>query len=122
MLFDTCVINEYKRYRQTIFYGVIMAVYDDKRNFYRMMLNSEVTVTVIDEEANTKLLATCRDLSATGVAIELPHPLEIGTLVKVSVESANNTVASLDVSGKVVRVTEEGPECYLLGINITEID
>ena len=26
-----------------------MVNYDDKRNFYRMMLNSEVTVTIIDD-------------------------------------------------------------------------
>lgn len=99
-----------------------MAIYDDKRNFYRMMLNSEVTVTIIDQEANSKILATCRDLSATGMAIEMEHPIEHGTAVKVNVESANSTVSALDVSGKVVRVTEEGPECYLIGINITEID
>lgn len=99
-----------------------MAVYDDKRNFYRMMLNSEVTVTVIDEEANAKILATCRDLSATGIAFELTHPIEKGTLVKVDVESSTSSVASLHVAGKVVRVTEEGPECYLIGVNITEID
>lgn len=99
-----------------------MAIYDDKRNFYRMMINSEVTVTIIDQEANTKVLATCRDLSATGMAIELPHPLEIGTAIKVNVDSATNSVSALDVSGKVVRITEESDDCYLVGINITEID
>lgn len=99
-----------------------MADFDDKRNFYRMMLNSEVTLTVIDEEANLTILSTCRDLSATGIALELSHPLEKGTLVKVDVASSSGSVASLHVEGKVVRVTEEGPDCYLIGINITEID
>ena len=60
-----------------------MVNYDDKRNFYRMMLNSEVTVTIIDDEANSKILATCRDLSATGIAIEMAHPLEMNTAVRV---------------------------------------
>ena len=99
-----------------------MAVYDDKRNFYRMMLNSEVTVTVIDKEANAKIIATCRDLSATGIALELTHPLELGTLIKVDVDLSSSSVASLHVAGKVIRVTEESPECYLIGVNITEID
>jgi len=99
-----------------------MVNFDDKRDFYRMMLNSDVTVTIIDDEANSKILATCRDLSATGMAIEMVHPLELNTHVKVSVESANNNVQALDVSGKVVRVTEEGAECFLVGINIAEID
>ena len=99
-----------------------MINYDDNRNFYRMMLNSQVTVTIIDAEANSTVVATCRDLSATGMAIEMPHPLEIATNVRVSVESANSNVPALDVCGKVVRVTEEGSGCFLIGINISEID
>lgn len=96
--------------------------FDDKRNFYRMMLNSEVIVTVIDDEANSQLTAICRDLSATGMAIELSHPLELGTHVRVKVASLNNAVQSLDAKGKVVRIDEENAECYLIGILIEEID
>ena len=99
-----------------------MVNYDDKRDFYRMMLNSDVTVTIIDDEANSTVFATCRDLSATGMAIEMSHPIDLNSNVRVSVDSANSSVQSLDVSGKVVRVTEESNECYLIGINITEID
>jgi len=99
-----------------------MVNFDDKRDFYRMMLNSDVTVTIIDDEANSQILATCRDLSATGMAIEMTHPIELNTNVKVSVGSANNNVQPLEVSGKIVRVTEEGDDCYLIGINIAEID
>ena len=99
-----------------------MVNYDDKRNFYRMMLNSEVTVTIIDDEANSKVLATCRDLSATGIAIEMEHPLEMNTAVRISVQSANNAIQTLEAKGKVVRITEESANCYLIGVNITEID
>lgn len=99
-----------------------MVDYDDKRNFYRMMLNSEVTVTIIDDEANSQIFATCRDLSATGMAIEMPHPMEMGTQVKVSVASPNDRVQALDIIGKVVRLKEENSDCYLVGINISEID
>ncbi|GHE91154.1 PilZ domain-containing protein [Thalassotalea profundi] len=99
-----------------------MLSYDDKRDFYRMMVNSDVTVTIIDDEANSTLLATCRDLSATGLAIEMSHPLALNTLVKVNIDSANNGVQSLNVKGKVVRVTEETSDSYLIGINISEID
>ena len=99
-----------------------MVNYDDKRSFYRMMLNSDVTVTIIDDEANSVLTATCRDLSATGMAIEMSHPIELNTDVRVTIDSSGNAVQPLDVRGKVVRVTEENPECYLIGINIAEID
>jgi len=99
-----------------------MVNFDDKRNFYRMMLNSEVNLTIIDDEANSKILSTCRDLSATGMALEMTHPLDIGTNVKISVASANNNVSALDARGKVIRVKEESAECYLIGISIEEID
>lgn len=99
-----------------------MVNYDDKRDFYRMMINSDVSVTIIDDEANSTVLATCRDLSATGMAIEMSHPIELNSNVRLSVDSAGSAVQPLDVRGKVVRVTEEGEACFLVGINISEID
>lgn len=98
-----------------------MINFDDKRGFYRMLLNSEVKITIIDDEVNSDILATCRDLSATGMAIEMSHPLEVGTPVKICVDSASGSVQALDAKGKIVRVTEEGPECYLVGVEISEL-
>lgn len=99
-----------------------MINFDDKRNFYRMMLNSEVNITVIDDEANRQITATCRDLSATGMAIEMEHPLAISTHVKVKLDSSSEQVQSLDMRGKVVRIEEEYEGCYLVGIYIEELD
>ena len=99
-----------------------MKGYDDQRDFYRMMLNSEVLVTVIDDEANRELSATCRDLSATGMAFEIDHPLAISTKVRVKVDSASSQVQPLDVTGRVVRIEEESNSCYLIGLSIEEID
>ncbi|MBL4940903.1 MAG: PilZ domain-containing protein [Colwellia sp.] len=99
-----------------------MINFDDKRNFYRMMLNSEVIVTIIDDEANSQVTATCRDLSATGMAIEVEHPLEMSTHVKIKLDSSSEQVQSLDMRGKVVRVDEECEGCYLVGIAIEEVD
>jgi c-di-GMP-binding flagellar brake protein YcgR len=99
-----------------------MLNYDDKRNFYRMLLNSEVVLTVIDDEANSKVFATCRDLSATGMAIEMSHPLEMGTAVRMRIDSLNSNVQAFDACGKVVRIVEENPDCYLIGITIQELD
>jgi len=99
-----------------------MINFDDKRNFYRMMLNSEVIVTIIDDEANSQVTATCRDLSATGMAIEVEHPFEMSTHVKVKLDSSSEQVQSLDMRGKVVRVDEECEGCYLVGIAIEELD
>jgi c-di-GMP-binding flagellar brake protein YcgR len=99
-----------------------MINFDDKRNFYRMMLNSEVVVTVIDDEANSQITATCRDLSATGMAIEVEHPLAMSTHVKIKLDSSSEQLQSLDIRGKVVRVDEECEGCYLIGVAIEELD
>jgi len=99
-----------------------MISFDDKRNFYRMMLNSDVIVTIIDDEANSQVTATCRDLSATGMAIEVEHPIAMSTHVKVKLDSSSEQVQSLDMRGKVVRIDEECEGCYLVGISIEELD
>jgi hypothetical protein len=52
----------------------------------------------------------------------MQHPLEINTAVRISVQSVNNAVQPLNATGKVVRVTEDNVNCYLIGVNITEID
>lgn len=99
-----------------------MINFDDKRNFYRMMLNSEVVVTIIDDEANSQITATCRDLSATGMAIEVEHPIAMSTHVKIKLDSPSEQVQSLDIRGRVVRIDEECEGCYLIGIFIEELD
>lgn len=87
-----------------------------------MMLNSEVIVTIIDDEVNSQVTATCRDLSATGMAIEVEHPLAMSTQVKIKLNSSSEQVQSLDIRGRVVRVDEENEGCYLIGIAIEELD
>ena len=87
-----------------------------------MMLNSEVAVTIIDDEANSQITATCRDLSATGMAIEVEHPIAMSTHVKIKLDSSSEQVQSLDMRGRVVRVGEESEGCYLVGIAIEELD
>jgi|TARA_B110000091_G_C13717336_1_gene433214 hypothetical protein len=96
--------------------------FNDKRSFYRMMLNSDVTLTIIDVETNNQLIATCRDLSATGMSIEVSYPIALRTKVRVKIFSSNNNVPSLDVFGNVVRVEEQSSRCYLIGIAIEEFD
>lgn len=97
-----------------------MIHFDDKRDFYRMMLNSEVIVTIIDDEANSQVTATCRDLSTTGMAIEMEHPLAMSTQVKIKLDLPSGQVPPLDIRGKVVRIDKEYEGCYLVGIYIEE--
>jgi hypothetical protein len=99
-----------------------MGNYEDKRNFYRMMINTEVNVTIIDNEVNNQVVATCRDLSATGAALEMQYPLTLGKQVRVDVASPTESVQALNLIGKVQRVTKESEDCFLVVITIVEID
>ncbi len=99
-----------------------MVNFDDKRDFYRMMLNNDVIVTIIDGDVNDELTATCRDLSATGMAIEVAHSIEMFTMVKVKLNSASSQIQPLEIRGKVVRINEESEGCYLVGIVIEQLD
>lgn len=95
---------------------------DDKRSFYRMMVNKDVTVTILDDEANSQMSAICRDLSATGMAIESSHPIELNTNVRVKIDAGTLSVPPLDAVGKIVRCVEESEENFLVGIEIVDLD
>ncbi len=97
-------------------------LYQDKRNFFRMMVNAQVQLTLLDSEAGREMHGICQDLSATGMAIELDEPLEVNTEIKVQIESSNNGVPSLDAIAKVIRCTFLESEDYLIGLEIVEMN
>ena len=42
---------------------------NDKRNYFRMMVNADVSILINDPESGRELQGICRDLSATGMAM-----------------------------------------------------
>lgn len=100
-----------------------MLGYDDKRNFYRMMVNSPCQVTVVDLPAGQTLNAVCRDISATGLSIELQaQNIELGALLEVTIESSNEELASLVAKAKVIRCDVLSDEACLVGAEISEMN
>ncbi|NTS78548.1 PilZ domain-containing protein [Catenovulum sp. SM1970] len=98
-----------------------MIGHDDKRDFYRMMVNTECQVTVVDAEAQQDHSALCRDLSANGMAVEIDVAVDMGKTVEVHIRSTNAQIPSLDAKGKVIRCSKESDNLWLLGIEIQEI-
>ena len=81
-----------------------MLDYDDKRNFFRMMVNSVCEVKIVDDESSRSLQAVCKDISATGMSFEIEESsIEMGTKVSVYIESTNSQIPSLTANTKVVR-------------------
>ena len=54
-----------------------MLGHSDKRNYYRMMVNSQVQLMINDPQSGRVINAICRDLSASGMSIEVDEPLEM---------------------------------------------
>lgn len=95
---------------------------NDNRHFYRMMINAAVKVFINDPETAREIDGICRDLSASGMAVEIDEPLEMGILVKVRLESPDASVAPLDAIAKVMRCTQENEDCYQLGLAFIELN
>lgn len=100
-----------------------MLGYDDKRNFYRMMVNSPCQVSVIDSPTGQVIDAVCRDISATGLSIELQTvKIEPGALLEVTIESNNEELESLVAKAKVIRCDILSDEACLVGAEISEMN
>ena len=94
----------------------------DNRHFYRMMVNADVKLMINDPEAARVIDGICRDLSASGMAVEVDEPLEMGTLIRVRLESPNASVAPLDATAKVMRCSQESEDVYNLGLAFIELN
>lgn len=99
-----------------------MIGYDDKRNFFRMMVNSACELVVNDDESSRSVQAVCKDISATGMSFEVEEEsIELGTQVEVHIESTSAQVPSLCASAKVVRFESGTGNTCVIGVEITEM-
>lgn len=96
-----------------------MLGHDDRRNFYRMMINAEVTLRRAGNPM--PLIGTCLDLSATGLGVSLGEPLALGDEVHAKLASQNNGVPPLEAEAKVIRCEQQAPGSYVLGLEITRM-
>lgn len=97
-------------------------LHEDKRSFFRMMINADLSVTLLDDEAGRVIDGVCRDLSATGMAIELDEPLEIGVHCRIRLDSTNVAIPPLDAIVRVHRCSAESDNAYIIGTEIVEFN
>jgi ABC-type hemin transport system substrate-binding protein len=99
-----------------------MIGYDDKRNFFRMMVNSTCELVITDEESSRSVQAVCKDISAIGMSLEIEEEsIELGTQVEVNIESTSAQIPSLSASAKVVRCESGTANTCIIGVEITEM-
>ncbi|MFC4656500.1 MULTISPECIES: PilZ domain-containing protein [Rheinheimera] len=95
---------------------------NDKRNYFRMMVNSQVQIMVTDPETGRMIDGICRDLSSTGMSLEVDEPLEMGILLFIKMETNNPSIPPLSAHARVVRCAQEHEDCYQLGVQIVEMN
>lgn len=98
-----------------------MLGYDDKRDFFRMMVNSGCELIITDDESSRSVSAICKDLSATGMSFEVDESIELGTVVQALLESTNSQIPSLNAKAKVVRCEPGNDSSYVVGVEILEM-
>ena len=54
-----------------------MLTKSDNRHYFRMMVNADVKLMINDPETGRVIDGICRDLSASGMSIEVDEPLEM---------------------------------------------
>ncbi len=77
-----------------------MLGHSDKRNYYRMMVNSQVQLMINDPQSGRVINAICRDLSSTGMSLEIDEPLEMGIMLYIKMQSSNPSIPPLSAHAK----------------------
>lgn len=96
---------------------------NDNRHYFRMMINAEVTLMINEPQQGRTITGMCRDLSASGMSVEIDEPLEPGTLIRVRLASNSSSIPPLDATAKVMRCGQEDKgEHYQLGLAFIEMN
>lgn len=93
--------------------------YDEKRDFIRMKVDTKITLSL---DNNKHVEGICRDLSGTGMLIEVTEEVLEGSNCKTTLPSSNEAFPALDASIKIIRCTSIGEDKFQLGTEILEID
>ncbi len=99
-----------------------MLGYDDKRAYFRMIMNSPCELKIIDDETTAPFVAVCKDISAVGMSFELEETIPMDTELTVSIESSNPQIASLSANVKVVRSIEQESGNHMVGVEIISMN
>jgi hypothetical protein len=87
-----------------------------------MMVNSVCELKIVDDESTRSLQAVCKDISATGMSLEIDESsIEMGTMVNVYIESTNSQIPSLTAETKVVRCEAIDDNSCIVGVEILEM-
>ena len=92
--------------------------YMEKRDFMRMKLDT--AITLVYEDGNRELEGLCKDLSGTGISIEVDHVIPIGTECHVTIHDGHTNMTRFQATIEVRRAQSTGDNRFILGAFIKE--
>jgi hypothetical protein len=90
--------------------------YSEKRSFIRMKISAPLSAKL--ETQHKQIDGLCLDLSGSGLQVDSPESLAVGTEVDVEVSSGHGHNPTLKAHAKVVRSTANGQGGCVLGMEI----
>ena len=90
----------------------------ERRTFMRMVIDAPVTLV----RGSEHIMATCRDLSANGMAIDVENTclFTMGETLKVSLSTNSNALPPFEADAKIVRIDNKG-EYSQLGVEFVSV-
>jgi c-di-GMP-binding flagellar brake protein YcgR len=98
----------------------MMRDYSEKRDFMRMKVDSAIELRLPDRSRS--LQGICRDLSGTGMGIEVAEAFEIGAELDACLPSSNANFPPFQTRVRVIRITRLDNGNQRLGVEIVNIN
>ncbi len=96
-----------------------MLVYDDNRNFYRMLINAPCKISFDQRQ----VMGICKDLSATGMSFTLKQQtFPVGTFLEIEIESQEREIPSFSAQAEVIRPAVERGDEYVIGVKFHKMN
>lgn len=92
--------------------------YDEKRDFARMDIDTQVSYTV-KGSTDTPHLGTSHDLSATGLAMTTDYKLTVGDEIELVMNAADKRLPPFIADGHVLRVVSNDDNAFDVSISLT---
>lgn len=91
--------------------------YDEKRQFIRMKVDTQVSLTIKGKD--DQYLGLCKDLSGSGMLLEMSDDIPVGSDVMINITSGKNPFSA---DAKVARVKTAPGEKFIIGLQINNIN
>lgn len=96
-----------------------MRNHSEKRDFIRMKVDTQIELRVSGSEK--VLQGICRDLSGTGMAVEVDEDFAVGTRLLACLSSSNNKFPPFEANVQVIRSSTLANGRYLVGMEIQHV-